>query len=282
MTPRPRVGHIPFLNCRPLHFGLVQTGAIDQLDLVSGTPAELARALLDGKLDVAPLSSIEYLRHAEQFLLLPDLAIGSAGAVRSVQLVSQVRPGELPGELRGPVAMTSASATSQALLQVLLKDLWSVDVECFSCDVEIPQVFERAEAALLIGDEALRIATARPAGLHLADLGEAWMDLSGLPMTYAVWAARREFADRQPAALAAVTDALDAAMAWGLDHLAEAIDDAVARDGWGERELDEYFAGLEYGFDGLAREGLMAFAERARDHGLLAEVPELEFTQVCQ
>lgn len=282
MTRRPRVGHIPFLNCRPLHFGLVQTGAIDQLDLVSGTPAELARALLAGKLDVAPLSSIEYLRHSEQFVLLPDLAIGSAGAVRSVQLVSQVPPGQLHEQLHGPVAMTSASATSQALLRVLLKDLWSVNVECFSCDVSIPQVFEHAEAALLIGDEALRIATARPAGLHLADLGEAWMDLSGLPMTYAVWAARREFADRQPAALAAVTDALDTAMAWGLDHLAEAIDDAVARDGWGKRELDEYFAGLEYGFDGPAREGLMAFAERARDHGLLAEGPVLEFTQVCQ
>ncbi len=278
MTDRPRVGQIPFLNCHPLHFGLLQTGAIDEFDVVSGTPAELARLMLAGELDFAPLSSIEYLRHADQFLLLPNLAIGSTGAVRSVQLVGKVAP----ESLRGPVAMSDASVTSHVLTALLLRELWSVDVECFSCKVQMPQVFERAEAALLIGDDALRAAASHPAGLYFADLGKAWADLTGLPMTYAVWAVRREYAGAHPAQPAAVAGALSASLAWSLAHMTEVIADASARVSMSEPDLGAYFAGLDYDFGEQAQRGLMAFAERAREQGFLTSVPELEFVEAAR
>ena len=273
MTRPPRVGHIPFLNCHPLLLGMHETGAIAEFDLVQGTPTELARLALAGELDVTPLSAIEYLRHADEFELLPNLAIGATGAVRSVQLVGKVAP----AQLTGPVAMTNASATSQVLLALLLDELWSVDLQCYSCNVELPQVFEHAEAALLIGDEALRLAASCPEGLHLADLGTAWAELTGLPMTYAVWAARRDFADAQRSQLETVTDGLTKSLAWGCAHIGSVIADARTRESLSEWELADYFNRLEYGFDDRAKAGLETFADRACAHGFLDRVPNFEY-----
>jgi chorismate dehydratase len=273
---RPRVGHIPFLNCHPLHFGLVATEAIHGLELVRGTPAELARMMLAGELEVAPMSSIEYLRHADDFLLLPGLAIGARGEVQSVQLVGKVAPEQLDG----PVAMTDSSLTSHVLLALLLKELWAVDVPCFAGAVEIPAVFEHAQAALLIGDEALRIRAAAPGDLQLTDLGSAWARLTGLPMTYAVWAVRREFAEGSPALLGEVARGLSSSLAWSLQHLDAVIADAAARDGLAPERLAAYFANLDYDLDEPAERGLLAFARRACAHGHLARVPTLEYAAV--
>ncbi len=273
---RPRVGHIPFLNCHPLHFGLVATEAIHGLELVRGTPAELARLMLAGELEVAPMPSIEYLRHADDFLLLPGLAIAARGEVQSVQLVGKVAP----EQLSGPVAMTESSLTSQVLLALLMKDLWAVDVPCFAGAVDIPQVFERAQAALLIGDEALRLSTGTAGDLLLTDLGAAWAQLTGLPMTYAVWAVRRDFARDEPALLGEVAHGLGSSLAWSLDHLDAVVDDAAAREGVAPSQLATYFANLDYDFGEPAERGLLAFARRARAHGHLARVPNLEFAAV--
>ena len=60
---RPRTGHIQFLNCLPIYYGLVTGRGILDLDLVKGTPAELNTMLLEGALDISPVSSIEYARH---------------------------------------------------------------------------------------------------------------------------------------------------------------------------------------------------------------------------
>jgi len=270
---RPRVGQIAFLNCHPLMLGLIATEAHHGLELVKGTPAQLARGLAAGALDVAALSSIEYLRHADELLLLPGLSIAAPGAVQSVQLVGTVEP----TRLRGPVALTDASRTSQALLAILLKDLWGVEATCHSGAIDLPTVFDRAQAALLIGDEALRIALAPPPGLRLCDLGAAWHELTDEPMTFAVWAVRREFAEQRPDLLAEVAAALSASLRWGLDNLDEVVADAVAREPFGAAELASYYDGFEFDFGPAAQRGLVEFAERSRRHGLLTTVPTLRF-----
>ena len=196
-TARPRVGHIQFLNCLPIYWGLVRSGALLDLELTKDTPDNLNQLLVDGALDIGPISLVEYLRHADELLLLPDIAVGSDGPVLSVDLVSQRPLAELDGR---PVALGSTSRTSVLLAQLWLREVHQVEPEYFSCPPDLTAMMLEADAAVVIGDVALR-ATYEGAskGLDVHDLGEAWRSWTGLPMVFAVWAVRREFAVENPA-----------------------------------------------------------------------------------
>src|SRR5262249_62346035 len=85
---RPRVGHIQFLNCLPIYWGLVQSNALLDVELVKDTPDRLNDALVAGDLDISAISLVEYLRNADRLLVLPDLAVGSDGPGLSGNLVA--------------------------------------------------------------------------------------------------------------------------------------------------------------------------------------------------
>jgi chorismate dehydratase len=140
------------------------------VDEAQGVPTDLNARLLAGELDVAPISSIEYARHAERLRILPRLCVSSEGAVDSIQLVSK-----LPLEAVQTVAVTPESATSVVLTKVLLPDALHVPLG------------EEADAKLLIGDAALKSAFEDPTPHY--DLGRLWLERTGLPMVFAVWAA---------------------------------------------------------------------------------------------
>ncbi|HEY7175317.1 MAG TPA: MqnA/MqnD/SBP family protein, partial [Micromonosporaceae bacterium] len=118
---RPRVGHIQFLNCLPIYWGLMRSGALLDVDLHKDTPDRLNTALVAGDLDIGPISLVEYLRHADELLLLPDLAVGSDGPVLSVNLVA-TKP---LAEIRR-VALGSTSRTGVLLAKMLLAERYGV------------------------------------------------------------------------------------------------------------------------------------------------------------
>src|SRR5256886_16070302 len=115
---RPRVGPIQFLTCLPLYWGLMRSGALLDVDLHKDAPDRLNAALVAGDLDIGPISLVEYLRHADDLLLLPDLAVGSDGPVLSVNLVSTRPLAELDG---GRVALGSTSRTGVPLARMRLR-----------------------------------------------------------------------------------------------------------------------------------------------------------------
>src|SRR3954462_5001216 len=129
LAQRPRVGHIQFLNCLPIYWGLMRSGALLDVDLHKDSPDRLNAALVAGDLDIGPISLVEYLRHADELLLLPDIAVGSDGPVLSVNLVSTVPPAELDGR---PVALGSTSRTSVLLAQLWLREVHRVQPHYFS------------------------------------------------------------------------------------------------------------------------------------------------------
>src|SRR5690242_16413160 len=193
---RPRVGHIQFLNCLPIYWGLVRSGALLDVDLRKDTPDRLNDALVAGDLDIGPISMVEYLRHADDLLLLPDIAVGSDGPVLSVNLVSQKPLAELNGRR---VALGSTSRTSVLLARLWLEACHGVHPDYFVCPPDLTSMLLEADAAVLIGDAALRATYDAPRrGLAVHDLGQAWRDWSGLPMVFAVWAARRDYAEANP------------------------------------------------------------------------------------
>jgi chorismate dehydratase len=268
---RPRVGHIQFLNCLPIYWGLMRSGALLGVDLHKDTPDRLTAALLDGDLDIGPISLVEYLRRPEQLLLLPDLAVGSDGPVFSVNLVSTVEPDRLDG---ARVAVSSTSRTGALLARMVLEERYGVRPRYFTCPPDLTEMLLEAEAGVLIGDAALRARHEAPErGLVVIDLGEAWRDWTGLPMVFAVWAVRRDFAAAHPGLVKDVHDAFLASRALCLDEL-DAVAAVAARwEPFSAATLAAYFRALDFSLGPRQVAGLREFAARAAAAGQAPPLP---------
>jgi chorismate dehydratase len=273
---RPRVGHIQFLNCLPLYWGLVRSGALLDLDLHKDTPDRLNDALVRGDLDIGPISVVEYLRHADTLLLLPDLAVGSDGPVLSVALVSQTALADLDGQ---PVALGSTSRTSVLLARMLLEERIGVRPAYFTCPPDLAAMMQEARAAVLIGDPALRatFCDGPRLGLRVHDLGAAWKDWTGLPMVFAVWAVRREFAAAHPRTVAEVHTAFVRSRDLSLARVADVADGAARWEDFDAATLATYFRRLDFSLGPRQLAGLHAFAARAAACGAVPRHTEIAF-----
>jgi chorismate dehydratase len=244
-----RLGRIGYVNMAPVFYRVEA-----EFDEVVGVPTDLNRALLDGECDLAPISSIEYARHAERLRILPRLCVSSEGAVDSIQLVSRA-----PLERVRTVAVTPESATSVVLTRVLLPEAEHVPL-----GVE-------ADAKLLIGDAALQSAFNDPTPHY--DLGRLWLERTGLPMVFAVWACP----EPAPAGLLELEAALVASVRLARAEPERLAYEASERYGYPPGFLARYFEKLRYRFGPRERAGLLTFLELARDAGELDRVPELRF-----
>lgn len=262
---RPRVGHIQFLNCLPIYWGLMRSGALIDVDLRKDTPDRLSADLVAGELDIGPITLVEYLRHADELLVLPDLAVGSDGPVLSVNMVSTRPAWELDG---ARVALGSTSRTGVLLAQMLLADRYGVRPDYFVCPPELTQMLLEADAAVLIGDVALRARYEAPArGFTVTDLGQAWREWTGLPMVFAVWAARRDFAEAHPGAVKEVHEAFLRSRDLCLAELNEVAEAAARWEPFDAATLASYFRALDFSLGARQVAGLREFARRAAARG---------------
>jgi len=244
-----RLGRIAYANMAPVFFRVDA-----EYEEVTGVPTELNKRLIAGELDTAPISSIEWARHADSLLLLPRLCVSSEGAVDSIQLVSK-----LPLDEVRSVAITPESATSVVLTKVLIPGAGHVPLG------------EKADAKLLIGDAALKSAFEDPTPHH--DLGRLWLERTGLPMVFAVWACPMP---AHPGLLDLEEAFVDSVRAARAEPEILAFE-ASESYGYPAGFLARYFEKLRYRFGPRERAGLYTFLELARDVGELDEVPELRF-----
>jgi chorismate dehydratase len=248
-----RLGRISYANMAPVFYRLEA-----DVEELTGVPTELNRMLLDGELDVAPISSIEYARNADRLRLLPRLCVSSEGAVDSIQLVTRLSLSHVRS-----VAVTPESATSVVLTRVLLPQAEIVPME----------QADEADAKLLIGDAALESAFQDPTPHY--DLGRLWLERTGLPMVFAVWAAPEPLAE----GLSDLEHALVASVRLARAEPEKLAFEASARYGYPAGFLARYFEKLRYSFGPRERAGLYTFLEMARDVGELDHVPELRFVR---
>jgi len=244
-----RLGRISYVNMAPVFYRLEA-----EVDEVAGVPTTLNAQLVAGEIDLAPISSIEYARNADRLRILPRLCVSSEGAVDSIQLVSRT-----PLEQVRTVAVTPESATSVVLVKVLLPEAEHVPLG------------EPADATLLIGDAALKSAFEDPTPHY--DLGRLWLERTGLPMVFAVWAAPEPLVD----GLAELEEALVASVRLARAEPEKLAFEASDRYGYPAGFLARYFEKLRYRFGPRERAGLYTFLELARDVGELDEVPEFRF-----
>ena len=193
-----RIGCVKYLNARPLIYGW--SGAVDFDD-----PAALCRKLQHGDLDVALVSSLEYLRRPI-YRIVDGVSISAHGAVYSV-IVAHNEDLSRAQE----IDIDPASETSVALLRCLLDqrdlnprlvrntDLQSVrPAELHSAESETADSMssgrtgQRPVFRLLIGDQAIRFRAEHGERYHYWDLAEAWTKMTSLPFAFAFWLIRPE------------------------------------------------------------------------------------------
>ncbi|MGX1757000.1 menaquinone biosynthetic enzyme MqnA/MqnD family protein [Streptomyces lydicus] len=255
------MGHIQFLNCLPLYWGLARTGTLLDLDLTKDTPEKLSEQLVRGELDIAPVTLVEFLRAADDLVAFPDLAVGCDGPVMSCVIVSQKPLDQLDG---ARVALGSTSRTSVRLAQLLLAEKIGVRPDYYTCPPDLGLMMQEADAAVLIGDAALRanLHDGPRLGLQVHDLGQMWKDWTGLPFVFAVWATRREYLEREPEVVRKVHEAFLASRDLSLEEVAKVAEQAARWETFDEPVLERYFTTLDFRFGSEQLGGVTEFARR--------------------
>ncbi len=271
---RPRVGHINFLNVLPLTYAF-EHGKADGLEIVSDVPAALNRKIESGELDVSAVSAITYARDAKNLFVLPDICIRSDRDVTSIVLISRKPVEKLDGE---KIILTSKSATSHCLLKIILSEGYGLSpvYEIRPVTAENP-VAEDAAAALLIGDDALFNYIHTPEKFYCYDLGSEWHKLTGRFMVYAVWVARKNFAEREPELLRTVYEKIVEGFNFGLQNKRDAINSVLNKKPFTFDELDKYLGEtIKWNLTESGIEDLKLFYRLARKMNLAENPPEIE------
>ncbi len=200
---------VSYLNTTPLVWGMLHGPQKGLFDLMFRVPSECADLVASGAADIGIIPAFELTR--QSLAVVPGVGIASRGAVRSILLISK-RPA---GEIR-TLAGDTSSRTSVALARIVLAHKFGATPRVVPRPPELQTMLEGADAALIIGDPALRL---DPAALpyHVYDLGQEWTEWTGLPMVFAVWAGPAEAI--APATIAAFQESAR----YGREHLDEIV-----------------------------------------------------------
>jgi chorismate dehydratase len=266
-----RSGRIAYTNDLPIYTAFDAGAVRFPGALRSDVPANLNAMLLDGRLDLSPISAFAYAANPDVLALLPSLCIGSRKDVWSVVCVSRVPLAQLDG---ATIAVTKESASGRNLLRVLLERRYGVRANF----VESDDPFGAAAAgrpALLIGDRAIDAQqTFTPAHVH--DLGTHWHEWTGADMVYAVWAVRRDVLASHRAEVSRALDALIAAQSWAVANPERVLAAAQAAHPRPAGFYAAYYATLNFAFDRAARAGLERYIQELHAVGAIASRAPVE------
>ena len=283
-----RISIVQYLNTAPLVRGFTHGPLRGKYDLSFTVPSQCAEALRCGAADLAIIPTIEYQRIPD-LALVPKLSIASKNAVRSLLLISRKPINELTR-----IALDRGSRSTQALTRILCQKFWRIAPEFFEAEPELPSMLQRADAALLIGDPALRVSyaieqearrdaaaamkcpgeiagVAEYPALYVYDIVEQWRALTKLPAVLAVWAGRRA------AVTPEVVQDFQRSLAFGLRHLDEISAEASAELQLPAAHLRRYLTeNIDYTLDEENMQGLGVYNRYAAEMGLIPEVKGTE------
>ncbi len=274
MDHKLRIGEIRYANCTPLYAMLKRLSDCSAFEFVPGEPAKLNALLARGEIDASSSSSIEYARHWREYIAVPGVSISSRGRVGSILLFSRKPVEELSGAL---ISVSSASATSVVLLKSLLKFRYGLQAKLIPEKPVLRDMLEGRQAALIIGDEALKenLALDSTLGLKVYDLGTLWQEFTGLPFVYALWMMREDSSKREPSLAARFKAGIIAAKEAAAPRYEEIASGSPESAWMGVPGLVDYWETMSYDLTEEHIAGLMKFYGYARELGEVAGTPRL-------
>jgi chorismate dehydratase len=263
-----RISAISYLNTAPLMWDFEHGDAGKQFEIGYTIPSQCAAELDRGTADIGIVPAAAYATIPD-LGIIPGVAIASRQAVRSILLISR-KPLE---EIR-TVALDSSSLTSVVLTRVLFEKYWGGQRIFSSASPQLDSMLAGHDAALLIGDPALKVDRSR----YLTwDLAEEWIKFTGKPFVFAFWAVRQISRQSTAVDLAAIfQDSRDHGLeANNLDHIARTW---APKLGISEDGVRSYLtSSIHYYLDQPCLDGLQLFYQYAFDCGVLPHAPELRF-----
>ncbi|MBV9497948.1 MAG: menaquinone biosynthesis protein [Acidobacteriaceae bacterium] len=179
---RFKIGAVSYLNTVPLVWGILRGPQAAAVELSFSLPSVCAKEVEQGGIQIGLVPVAEIARQGLE--IVPGVGIASHGAVRSILLFSRV-----PWNKVRSVAADSGSRTSVELARVILRERFGVQPNIGLQKPFLNQMLENADAALVIGDPALRL-DPETLPYDCLDLGAEWRKLTGLPMVFAAWAGK--------------------------------------------------------------------------------------------
>jgi chorismate dehydratase len=278
-----RISIVQYLNTAPLVRGFTHGPLHGKYQLSFTVPSQCAEQLRSGAADIAIIPAVE-LQRIDGLVILPNLSIASKRSVRSLLLASKKPITEVRR-----VALDRSSRSTQAMVRILCEKRWHITPEFFEADPDLRAMLEQADAALLIGDPALRLALdsevgakcdaagnlccppeiaglPRRSSLFLYDVVEKWRSLTSLPAVLALWAAR-------PAAVnSEVIRDFQQSLAFGMQHLPEICAESSRDLNLPAEKLLRYLTeNIDYTLDEENLRGLQRYYDLAAELGLIPE-----------
>ena len=295
---KARISIVQYLNTAPLVWGFTNGPLAGKYELSFTVPSQCAEDLRGGRADVAIIPAIEYQRIAD-LVILPDLSIASKKQVRSLLIVSKkTLEAKTPLEQVKTFALDRSSRSTQALTRILCAEKWKIAPEFSETAPNLQEMLATADAALIIGDPALRISLGIekdswpgaegqlicPAAtlgirnaelLYVYDVVMEWRSLTGLPAVLAVWAARRDVATPE------VTADFLSSRDFGLARIPEICFDAARELELPARALETYLRrNIDFSLDAENCRGLELYFEQAAKLGVIPQARPLEWATV--
>lgn len=251
-----------YLNTAPLVWGLAHGPQRRLVELEFATPADCADKLRSGDVDAGLVPTIELARQPD-LEVAPRGCIACRGSVRSILLVCKKPFADIES-----IAIDLGSRSSVVLAQVLALELYGTRPAVHPHPPLLDKMLQAADAALIIGDPALRLdpemSDWRGQPVHVYDLGAEWQALTGLPMVFAVWAAKPV---EDAAALVA---ALTGSATYGLGRIEEIVAAESARLGFEAGLVRKYLTRhIRYELTAAEREAMDTYLRLAATQGLV-------------
>jgi predicted solute-binding protein len=286
-----RISIVQYLNTAPLVWGFTNGPLRGKYDLSFTVPSQCAEDLRKGRADVAIIPAIEYQR-IEDLVVLPDMSIASKKLVRSLLLVSKKPVCEVRS-----LALDRSSRSTQALTRILCAEKWKIAPDFSEATPDLAEMLSQFDAALLIGDPALRISlgiekesragadgeTICPAAmlgitsselLYVYDVVSEWRSLTGLPAVLAIWAARRDVDTPE------MTADFIASRDFGLARIPEISFDAARELELPAPALEAYLRrNIDFSLDQENLRGLNSYYECAARLGLIPPAKPVEWAE---
>ena len=261
----PQLAASSYLNTAPLIWSFQHGNQRNIVQLVTdAAPARCADLLARGEVEAALVPIIEYQRIPE-IRVVPDVCVGSHLAVRSVVLVS--KHGDLDNVRR--VALDISSRTSQALVKIVFREFLNHEPDWESCGPDLQVMLENNDAALLIGDPAMKMPSQ---GLHVFDLASLWRRFTDTGFVFAMWMARADAVE----AIRKVDFA--GARDEGLEQIERIITQYESQVPLSPEEIREYLTNnITFQIDESLERGMGLYFELARKHGLIQNNKQLQF-----
>jgi chorismate dehydratase len=276
-----KVGRIPYANFFPVFYYFDKECCNSEYEFFHGVPSKLNKMLRDGKLDISPSSSIEFLRNKDKYLILPWFSVSSAGPIYSIRLFSKLPLHKLGGK---EIALSSDSETSNVLLKIILKEFLSLKCRFRSTNLRsVKNILSTHSAVLHIGDTAMIEAKKLSAvsdqlsaplnsarklltpnsELYIYDLGELWFEYTGLPFVFALWIVTKKAVAEKKELIRKLSTDLIKARKYASRKFRLIAKEAPQKKWLSEKELVDYWKIISYDFTEKHLEGLRLFEKYA-------------------